>query len=278
LVWLADAGANADSLVDAAKRREQSYRQAEFSLAVVEFVAKGQLQPPDPKEKPGTPAFPLTDLEVRSTNRFALDGPMTRYEDNHPLWSDSTHEFLNTRSVLVGDGDVIKHFFPAGVSGVGKPRGVIAGENYPGFRLPVLAPLTLHTRGLTPSISPFPVSDLKGRDQWLTIDGRRCREYATASADKITSAFVDEEDGFVIRRLRKLDKGKVQYQTDVQYAPGPFGPNPSKWILTEYGPAGKLTLRKEVTVTSFTHQPSASQLDLSFPEGCQVFDHRTSKH
>ncbi|MDY3560796.1 hypothetical protein R5W23_002042 [Gemmata sp. JC673] len=264
--------ARADTFEDATRQRETKFASVSFEFEVVDFVPKGML---------GGKKELSRDAQTTARCKLILDGPRARYENNQPLWSASTGEFLNSPSVLVTDGHSSKLFFPKGISGSSAPRAIVGGANAEGFRSSVLTPLMMHCRGLSPALAPYVVTDFKRTEGSLTLGEHKCREYLRPGADGVTiSVFVDDDAAVVGRRLRKLKNGNLVYQLDTQYEMSSAGLAPASWKLTEYDDSGKLKLRREVKVLNFSYRSSVDvgEFQIDFPSGTQVFDQMTRKH
>lgn len=271
----------AETLAEAARRREDAARSVAVEFEIKEFVAKGQLQKsPDPAAKAGSGsgAYPAADTEAKSRNRWVVSGRMARFENNHPLWSDSDGTLLPTTTLIVTNGDLAKTYFPTGISGRTTGRGIIWTDGAgAGLRDQVLTPLNTHFRGLTAGLAPYPVGNLTRTGATLPVGGRTCHEYAApADPNKSISLFLDEADGFLLRRLRKLNRGHLHHQTDVTYAPRDGDNVPDRWTLSEFGTDGKVKSKREVSVVGLTVNPEVAgdQFDIQYPAGVAVFDQR----
>jgi hypothetical protein len=269
-----------DTLVEAARQREEAVRSVVVEFEVTEFTAKGLMSglSLDGKTKAVTPP---ADAEFSSRNTLVFSDRMARYENNHPMWNVDRGVLRKTSSVTVTAGEVGKLYFPRDISGGGGATGIIWRDAAPsGLVLPVVTPLSTHFRGLAPHLTPYLLSDARRTDRTAIIDGRICSEYIISSDKTILiSLFIDETNRFVVRRFRKLRQGNPYSQIDVRYRDDRIGLVPDRWSVTEYVPDGRVRSRSDVAVTNLVLNPDVprARFGIEYPDGCDVFDQRTNK-
>jgi hypothetical protein len=164
----------------------------------------------------------------------------------------------------------------------GGPQGIIArSAGNEDVKISYLTPLTMTFRGLDPTISPYPVIDLKKSGISLPINGVSCDEYILGrSGQRTLHCWLSPKQDFVIRRMTVGRGAHVERQTDIDYRPNAVcGWVPDRWVENYFSVSGNFLRTATVKVLEIQVNPALApeQFDLAFPEGTQVHDKKTGK-
>jgi hypothetical protein len=274
--WGQDAAV--DPAVIAAQTRQDLVKTLEIQFKRTEVISKGAIT--TFAVAPGKPLTLKPDKEttLESTNLVVIDGTKIRVEDNHPLPPGAGGEITTRSEVKTFDGLTGAVFLPAGVDGKGYPVAAMSKNDETGLGSPILIPIGLTFRGLSPLLHSFSINKVKPTEATFAIDGAQCQEYAvTESGAGKASLWLDPSKGYVLRRMQSRNRVGVVDQLEVSYRRhDSFGWVPSSWVHSKRHPDGRtlISTKVEVLTLRLNDPQPAAQFDIRFPPETFVNDFR----
>lgn len=269
-----------DAAVDAANAREQTFRSFTIEFKYTEVVARGAMS--DAQLFKVSNPVPERETTLESVNRITFDDKKVRFENNHPLFHAPKGDVVSKPLRVFFNGEVEKLYYPSGMNADGQVTGIIEDVGRPeAMRENMLIPLMAFFRGNDAVVSPYPLIKFRASGARLPVNGIECAEYTHAQApESSVIVWLAPVRNYVPGRITKKRQGKLVEQTDVTYRQdAKLGWVPESWTATRYSPAGIVThsAKGQVTDLQANIRPSASEFDVTFPEGCFVFDQRNTK-
>lgn len=184
---------------------------------------------------------------------------------------------------MVFDGAVGKRHFPDGQVDGDIPLGVIQGPKPPEAITEVfLTPLMFFCRPLERSLNYVQLIDYTPTGRTLAIAGTECIELIpnSKSPDSGRRLYLDAKNGYVMRRLARLNNDQVSWQLDAAYKNhGVTGQQLESWTFTRFGKAGRTleSVRAAVQDLRLNDSVPESRFQIDFPPGTHVFDKQSGK-
>ena len=111
LVLVASMARAEDPAHQAARERQERFKRLEIVLRRVDDVRRGAAtELMAAMVKPGTElgTFPAEDTRNESVNRLVVDGKRIRWENRHPIFSETSKTFVNIEIISVSDAKLGK--------------------------------------------------------------------------------------------------------------------------------------------------------------------------
>lgn len=274
-----------DPFLEAARKRETAVKVADITFNITEYYPKGSSALLKETARTGSKSeLPLSrDLTLASTNRLVIQGRMTRFEGNHPLWYGERGEAVPNQVIRVANTNTSKAFYPNGQGIEKHPSGAI--PNSPintALQLYYLRPIGLAFRGQDRTLTSYPVSLFILSPHRHRIGERDCLEYLLKLGKTNTmSYYVDPQIDYNVLRIQHLKEGRVFTQLDIVYAVNNIcGWAPESWVHHWYSEIGLLQRRTDVrVVTAKYNEPLAEdKFDIVFPTNTHVWHARDQKY
>lgn len=145
-VVLGQETTNTDPFLEALKKREAIVKVVDITFKMKEILPKGGPTPAAAMglEDPKSTKTLDKDLILESTNRVVIQGTMTRFEGNHPVWHLADGKPLPDKRITVSNLNSSKSFYPNGFGGNTEVEGAFSNfpkiENCKGITF-ILSPL-----------------------------------------------------------------------------------------------------------------------------------------
>jgi hypothetical protein len=262
-------------LVEQAMARQKQVKSLDVKLKQKEVLVPGALDPGNKEFHPIAHDWTV----LTSAGRLIIRGSEFRHEyATPPAQADGT--FFQRDVIVASDGKADwLHYGKApdddgGGIGVIRPAGKYAEPT-----MTEAWPLLMTFRGAEARLAAYDLGRLKPTDLTSPISGVTCRRYDLPNRGaSLEALWID--DGGLIWRAQREDKGKVSQHTDVLYERR-YGLDsfPVAWKTVRYSPAGDVQREKTVEVVEATiNGPVAdSAFDVHFPPGCVVEDSTSGK-
>lgn len=269
----------------AARKRQEAIKSVEFIFTIKETTQPGAFSVDDPRSANSGKLFPDKVFTCESTNRILIDGDRIRHEDNHPIPSMRTLDWIRHGILHTSNGETVK--MRAGpTDGANRQNGfgsisTPSQQAVADFRL--YLPIHLTCRGIrNPSCqNTHLMSNFHPTGQSVKIRQWNSDEYVRDSTNggPTVRCWINPAQDYTVQRIR-LEKasGSAVYVNDVVYhqdeSSGLWLPH--SWVYTEYDSKGKTTRTFEVSVVSTTvnRDWGAAEFDQTFPAGIEVSDQR----
>jgi hypothetical protein len=273
---------NVSPVVSAARERQDAMRTITFVYRMKETTEAGAISTENGRSDQKVAIFPETRKSFESLNRLVFDGERIRHEDNHPTPDARTKGWVDTATLMVTDGSIVKklHHPASGptrqnaIAKISSPKRTSIAD------LAMLIPFHMCCRGIdNPGCkNSFIYPPLQPTSIRLRIAGVEVIEYNHPTFPTIRF-WVEANQSYSVRRIRyQTPDANIQYQTDIAYEKSAVTGHwmPSNWTHTAFDDKGRVTRTFAIAVESVSvdSKPSDSEFDLQFPPGLQVYDQR----
>lgn len=279
-VVLGQETTNTDPFLEALKKREAIVKVVDITFKMKEILPKGGPTPAAAMglEDPKSTKTLDKDLILESTNRVVIQGTMTRFEGNHPVWHLADGKPLPDKRITVSNLNSSKSFYPNGFGGNTEVEGAFSklSQNRELQRY-YIHPITFTFRGLHRNIGADSAHNFKIGARRELVKGKNFVEYKTPENrhGNGTRLLVNPDEDNNVVRIANFANGKLSAQMDISYVKNEIcGFSPDSWVHHTYTPAGKMTRRTELSVVSCKlNEPlPEDQFDVTFPPGTKVYD------